>query len=106
MKLKENEKIKKPRTEKQIAATLKMVETRKQKRIESQSLDAPSKIDLIQSKLDEIRRKKIEHMERISRIWKEEKEKRENNRNITKPLEVGIFERISPIISPKDSPKE
>jgi len=91
--------MKKPRTEKQIAATLKMVKDRKEKKAAlaeqllaeqllakqlsaeqpPSALDSPEKIDLIQNKLEMIRLKKISHMNRIARIWEEEKIKRLSN---------------------------
>ena len=56
--------MKKPRTEKQIAATLKMVKDRKEKKAAlaeqllakqpPSALDSPEKIDLIQNKLEMI----------------------------------------------------
>ena len=95
IKLNITEKIKKPRSEKQILATQKMVEAKrlkKQKAQEKQAqeqkrLDSPEKVNIIQDKLEEIRLRKISHMERIQRIWIEEKQKKEllksNELNIT-----------------------
>jgi hypothetical protein len=100
IKLNITEKIKKPRSEKQILATQRMVEAKrlkKQKAQEKQAqekqaqeqkrLDSPEKVNIIQDKLEEIRLRKISHMERIKRIWIEEKDKKEllksNELNIT-----------------------
>ena len=89
------EKIKKPRSEKQILATQRMVEAKRLKKEKAQEqqlekterLDSPEKVNIIQDKLEEIRLRKISHMERIKRIWIEEKQKKEllnsNELNIT-----------------------
>jgi hypothetical protein len=111
------EKEKKPRSEKQILATQKMVEAKRLKKQKAQEnenqaqekqaqenqaqenqaqeqqlekterLDSSEKVNIIQDKLEEIRLRKISHMERIKRIWIEEKQKKEllksNELNIT-----------------------
>jgi hypothetical protein len=104
--------MKKPRTEKQIAATLKMVKDRKEKKAAlteqllaeqlsaeqpPSALDSPEKIDLIQNKLEMIRLKKISHMNRIARIWEEEKIKRLSNvpkKNLTLDTMSEIKEEV------------
>ena len=95
IKLNITEKIKKPRSEKQILATQRMVEAKRLKKEKAQEqqlekterLDSPEKVNIIQDKLEEIRLRKISHMDRIKRIWIEEKQKKEllksNELNIT-----------------------
>ena len=95
IKLNITEKIMKPRSEKQILATQRMVEAKRLKKEKAQEqqlekterLDSPEKVNIIQDKLEEIRLRKISHMERIKRIWIEENQKKEllnsNELNIT-----------------------